>query len=497
MKLLTAEQFRMADVNTIKNEPISSVDLMERAAKSCCQELTKNVDEKDELCILCGPGNNGGDGLAIARILADSGKKVTVILTGNSDKLSPDAATNFQKLQKTSAKFLYLTDADLPLANTTVWVDAIFGSGLNKAVEKNIADLIHKVNATGAPVFSIDLPTGLFADKHTPSDDAVIHASTTLTFQRPKRCMLYAENAHRNGEVKVLDIGLDERYIESLNSAHELVDRCMIKKLLKPRKRFSHKGNFGHALLIGGSYGKAGAIALSAKACVKSGAGLTTVHTIKTTGLALQSSIPEVMLSTCEGDKVSDLPDLKPYSAIASGPGLGIYEETTNMIGHLLVKANSPLVLDADALNIISENKKLLNLIPENTIITPHKKEFERLFGVFENDFQRNDFQIAASVKHKIVIVLKGVYTSISTPDGRCFFNTTGNAGLAKGGSGDTLTGIVAAMLAQGLTAADAAIAAVFIHGLAADCAVKKIHPYALTASDVTEYLSEAFMQTV
>ena len=497
MKLLTAEQFRLADAYTIKTEPISSVDLMERAATSCVDVITKFTDEKDLICILCGPGNNGGDGLAIARMLAESGKNVSVILTDKSDKLSPDAATNFQRLQKTSVNFFYLTDTQLPFEKITVWIDAIFGTGLNKVVEKNIADLIHKVNSTGATIFSIDLPSGLFADKHTPASAGVIHASTTLTFQQLKRCMLYAENAHRIGEVKVLDIGLDEHYIESLTSTHELVDRSMIKKSLKPRKRFSHKGNFGHALLIGGSYGKAGAIVLSAKACVRSGAGLTTVHTIKTTGAALQSAMPEVMLSTCEGDKVFALPDLTSYNAIAAGPGLGIYEETANMIGQLLQKINSPLVLDADALNIIAQNKNLLNHIPENTIITPHKKEFERLFGTFENDFQRNDFQITASVKHKFVIVLKGVYTSISTPDGKCFFNTTGNAGLAKGGSGDTLTGIIAAMLAQGLNATDAAIAAVYIHGLAADCAIKKIHPYSLTASDVTEYLSEAFMQTV
>jgi len=497
MKLLTSEQFRMVDAYTIKTEPISSVDLMERAAICCSDEIAKFTDEKDHICILCGPGNNGGDGLAIARILADAGKNVSVLLTDNSNKLSPDAEANFLRLQKTSVKIFYLTDANLPFKNTTFWVDAIFGTGLNKAVEKNIADLIHQVNSTRTPVISIDLPSGLFADKHTPTNVAVIHASTTLTFQRLKRSMLYAENAHRIGEVKVLDIGLDEHYMESLPTTQELVDRSLINKILKPRKRFSHKGNFGHALLIGGSYGKAGAIILSAKACVKSGAGLTTVHTVKTTGATLQSAIPEAMLSTCEGDKVCDLPDLAPYNAIAAGPGLGINEQTSSMLKLLLQKAKKTLVLDADALNIISQNKNLIDNLPENTILTPHKKEFERLFGTFENDFQRNDFQIAASVKHKIIIVLKGAYTSISTPEGKCFFNTTGNAGLAKGGSGDTLTGIITALLAQGLNATDAAIAAVYIHGLAADCAVKKIHPYSLTASDVTEFLSEAFIQTV
>lgn len=493
MKLLTAEQFRMADAYTIQHEPISSVNLMERAATRCYEQITNITN--NTVCVFAGTGNNGGDGLAIARMLLKSGRDVRIFICGRENSMSADCKTNYLRLKKLNAPVNFITsEKNIPeITPDSTVIDALFGTGLNKPLEGIAASVAQKINHQTCTVVSIDIPSGLFADEHTPPSCITVKADYTLTFQRLKRCMLFAENALNTGQIMVLNIGLNETYMDSLPSSFTLTDDETVKKILLPRKKFSHKGTYGHALLLTGSKGKAGAAVLAAKGCIRTGAGLSTAYIPDTLLTIMQTAVPEAMCITDRStDYLTTLPDLSSYTAIGAGPGLGTQKQTITLVGELLKQAECPLILDADALNCISMNKKLLRQLPENSILTPHPKEFERLFGKCKNDFERNEIQIAASVKYKAVIVLKGAYTCISTKDGKCHYNTSGNAGLAKGGSGDVLTGIITSLRAQGYSAEDAAVAGVYLHGMAADLAVAQQSEYSITATEVTDFSGKA-----
>jgi NAD(P)H-hydrate epimerase len=323
---------------------------------------------------------------------------------------------------------------------------------------------------------------------------AIIEADYTLTFQFPKLAFLFPENEQFTSKWFVLPIGLAEAFTDDVEVKNFTIDPEDAASLLKPRSRFAHKGHFGHALLIAGGYGKMGAAALAAKATLRAGAGLVTAHVPKSGYAIIQTAAPEVMVSIDENEThFSLLPELSSYNAIGLGPGLGMEKETRQAVKLLIQNAGIPLLFDADALNILSENKTWIPFVPPNSIFTPHPKEFERLVGKTANDFERNKRQREFSALHKVYVVLKGANTCISKPDGKCFFNTTGNPGMATGGSGDVLTGIILGLLAQHYHPQEACVLGVFLHGLAGDVAAKKHSHEAMIAGDIIEGLGKAF----
>lgn len=498
MKILSLAQIREADQYTIDKEPIPSIDLMERAAIACVNWIAERYDVQTEFKIVCGQGNNGGDGLAIARLLIGRSYKVQVFIVNHSDKLAPDFVTNYERIGSKNEIVNVVSVASLqnklqPTQNTVI-IDAILGSGLNKAVTGLIADCIGFINRLSLPVISIDIPSGLYGDDLNETTSIIIKANFTLTFQFPKLSFMFTENAGYVGEFSVLDIGLHPGYIGQASTKDHFITRNDACAFLKTRSKIAHKGNFGHALLIAGSYGKMGAGVLSSKACMRSGVGLLTVHIPKCGYEILQTSVPEAMVDTDdEQNFISNAIKIEKYNAIGVGPGIGIEKETQNAVKLLIQNSSAPLVFDADAINIIAENKTWLSFIPANTIFTPHPKEFERLVGKSENSVKRLQLQREFSFKYHSYVVLKGAHTSVSCPDGSMFFNSTGNPGMATAGSGDVLTGIITSLLAQNYSAQQACILGVYLHGLAGDFAAHEKSEESMIASDIIENLGEAF----
>lgn len=498
MNILPVEMIREADAYTIKTEPVASIDLMERAAGQCYKWIKKRTDRTQVVSVFCGPGNNGGDGLAIARLLAQKAYQVRVFILKFSDKFSDDFKTNLDRLDKVGGvEIFYIAEKDeMPEAPVnSIVIDAIFGSGLSKPVTGFPARIIHHINKSNAVTVAIDIPSGLFVDEHSATkDSAIVHADYTLTFQYPKVAFLFPENEQYVGNWFVLPIGLMDDFIGKTAVKNFTVELEDAQALVKPRSRFSHKGNFGHALVIAGSYGKMGAALLAAKAALRTGAGLVTAHLPKSGYPIIQTATPEVMVSIDENEtRFTRHPDLSPYNAIGLGPGLGMAKETQQAIKLLIQNTGIPLLFDADAINILAEYKTWISFVPKNSIFTPHPKEFERLLGKTTNDFERNKVQREFSVMHKVYIVLKGANTCISAPDGNCFFNTTGNPGMATGGSGDVLTGIILGLLAQNYHPQEACILGVYLHGLAGDLAAQKHSQEAMIAGDIIESLGKAF----
>jgi hydroxyethylthiazole kinase-like uncharacterized protein yjeF len=493
MKILSAQQMREADSFTIKNRPISSIDLMEVAGDRCYEWLLKYTDKSKKHFVICGTGNNGGDGLVIARLLFKIKIPVEVIIL-DSHTHTIDFEKNLEQLKSLSIQILILKeDEKIPPFNNAIIIDAIFGTGLRRPVSGWIGDCIDSMNNSGCEIISIDLPAGLFADSH--SEGKIIKARHTLTFQSPKLAFFFPENEKYVGEFHILDIGLDQEFMGYVDSKKEVLEKDQVKKILKPRGKFTHKGNYGHALLISGSKGKIGASVLAARACLRSGAGLLTVHVPQCGYEILQSTIPEAMTEADKNENViSESGDIEKFSSIAIGPGIGTSAITIKMFEEILDKSERPIVLDADALNILSMKKELLKKVPALSILTPHPKEFSRLAGDSSNDFERHERQIQFSMENNVIVILKGAYTCISFPGGQVSFNSTGNPGMAKGGSGDVLTGILLSLTAQGYSFEEAAILGVYIHGLAGDKAAKKKGVYSMIATDLIEALPKAFL---
>lgn len=497
MKIFSAEEIRLWDQYTIEHEPILSIDLMERAAAKCANWLLQQYPDAVSFVILCGKGNNGGDGLAIARILMENKYPVSIYILEFGHKGTEDFQTNLARLNKLSNHDIHFiqTAKNFPhLQQGQIIIDALFGSGLNRNLEGVTADLVQHINNGGNEIISIDIPSGLFVDRS--SKDAIsIHADHTLSFQCYKPAFLFAENEESVGEIHILDIGLHHDYYQSVVNQFELLDDAIIHSIYKPRKKFSHKGTYGHALLVAGSYGKIGAAILSAKACLRSGVGLLTCHIPACGYNILQTSVPEAMVTNDFNSsfltKVED--DLTKYDSIGIGPGIGTAAETKMMLPEILNSYRNPLILDADALNIMARQKDLLKLIPAGSILTPHPKEFERLFGETHTDFDRVSLALQKARELNCIIVLKGHHTFIATPDGKGFFNSTGNPGMATAGSGDVLTGILTGLLAQGYSSAATAILGVYLHGYAGDIAAKQLSNEALIAGDIIETLGAAF----
>ncbi|MBK7627863.1 MAG: NAD(P)H-hydrate dehydratase [Bacteroidales bacterium] len=498
MKIVSCEQIKEIDSYTISHEPIASIDLMERASAQLFNWITGRYGISEHFVIFAGTGNNGGDGLALARMLGSNGYMADVQFISVSDKISDDCRLNLDRLQNvTNVTINTIKDiSQLPfLRSGDIIIDAIFGSGLTRPVTGLPAEVISMINKTDSLVISIDLPSGLFGEDNTNnSDTGIIRADYTLTFQFPKLSFMFPENAEFAGEWIVLPIGLDEKAIQTTVSPYRLLLCSDILPLLKSRNKFDHKGTYGHGLLIAGSEGKMGAAVLGAWAALRSGAGLITCHIPSGGNLIIQSSVSEAMVINDRSEKIiSGIGPLENFTAVGIGPGIGTDEETQLALKSFLAECKKPLVIDADALNIISLNIDLLQLLPSSTILTPHPKEFERLIGKTKNSYERLQKQIAFSEKYNCIVLLKGAHSTITIPSGEVFFNSTGNPGMATGGSGDVLTGIILSLLSQGYSPENAAITGVYLHGLAGDIAAEESCYESIIASDIINCIGKAF----
>ncbi len=497
MKILAVENIREADAYTIKHEPIASIDLMERAASNLYQRIRGRLGNAQPIYVFCGTGNNGGDGLVLSRLMLEDGYKAEVYVARYADKYSPDCQTNLERLQNLNASVRFIQgETELPeIPQNALVIDALFGSGLNRPVKGFTAKLIEKINRSGAVVIAVDVPSGLFADKPVdPRKNSIIKADYTYSFQFAKLAFLLPENEIFAGRWEIVPIGLHPDYIEKAPARHHLITQGVIRSMLRGRAKFAHKGNYGHALLIAGSEGKTGAALLAAEACLRCGTGRLHVHIPQNTGTAFNVRLPEAMLSFDKSDKYfSHLPDIKPFNSIGVGPGLGMETQTAKALKLLIQESSRPLVFDADALNILSDNKTWLSFLPKGSILTPHPKEFERLAGKYADGFEHLQLQVNFSVRFGVYVVCKGAHTAISTPDGQCWFNTTGNPGMATAGSGDVLTGVITGLLAQGYSAFEAATLGVYLHGAAGDLAAENQSMEAMLAGDIITCLGAAF----
>lgn len=495
MKVFSAGQIKAWDKYTIASEPISSEQLMERAATRLYSEL------KDDLLsgpvyIFCGTGNNGGDGLVIARLLHADGVEVRVFVVGDLNLASVDFKLNFERCSAINVNTnLINSEADFPQISANVHcIDALFGSGLNRALQGGHMELVHHLNNSGAPILSVDVPSGMQIDLAKQEITGVIKAQVTYTFQRLKYAFLFAENNQFTGDVKIVDIGLSEIFEKDTNGEIHYVDQKMISERFPVRRINSEKRDFGSSLIIGGSQGMMGAMILATRACIKSGSGLTTSFVPGCGYDILQTAVPEAMsISSNQQESHKDLIlDLTKFSAIGIGPGLGMADETAGFVRAILECSTQGLIIDADALNHISR-AGLQQSIPRGSLITPHKREFERLFGVENDEDKRMELQRKISEEKSIYILYKGPYSKLTTPTGELYINSTGNPGLAKGGSGDVLTGLLTGLLARTGNMLTTAVCGMYLHGLAADLAVNGIHEESLTATDIIDHLPTAF----
>jgi NAD(P)H-hydrate epimerase len=494
MQLLNTSQIHAWDEYTIRHEPITSIELMERAAGACYDWLMNSGYKGKSFSIFCGKGNNGGDGLAIARMLAVSGHTVNVYILEFGHLGTNDFQQNLGLLHGSTATIYFISSesAIYPVQEEDVIIDALLGSGLNRPLEGLTAALVHHINNSGHDVISIDVPTGLYTDKH-PEGNVVVRATHTLSFQSHKLSFLLKESQPFIGELHILDIGLDPQFLSQTESVYHLVDHPLVNSILRHRQRFSHKGDYGTGALIAGSTGMMGAAALCARAFMRSGAGKLICHVPKSGYAIMQVGVPEAMVMIEGEDYVEKIGSLEKYDAVGIGPGLGKHDGQEKLFSDILRRYRQPLVIDADGLNILARHPKLLKQLPPFSVLTPHVGEFERLFGSFKTDFERIESALVKARELDVLIVLKGPYTFIATPGGKGYFNSTGNPGMATGGSGDVLTGFITGLICQGYPSEHAAIAGVYLHGLAGDLAAAANSQASLIATDLVNYFGQAF----
>lgn len=500
MKIFTATQIRELDRFTIEHEPIKSVDLMERAARALTWTISETWSNEVPFIVFAGPGNNGGDALAVARMLAEKGYKLSVYLFNISNKLSEDCAINRQRIVDGNRikSFTEVKDEFDPprLEKGTVIIDGLFGSGLNKPLAGGFASLVRYINKSQAEVVSIDMPSGLMAEDNTYNIGTnIIQADLTLTLQHKKLAFLFAENQQFIGKLKVLDIRLSKEGEEILWTRYSIAEENDIRKLLLKRNEFAHKGEMGHALLLAGCHGMAGAAILAARACLRAGAGKVTVRTARRNNDIMQISVPEAIVSADKEDHhISEALPMEDYDAVGIGPGIGTNEHTAIAVITQIRRSQVPIVLDADALNILASHRAWLQQLPPGVIMTPHPKEMERMAGNrFSNSYERLCKAQDMAEQLKAYILLKGKYTALCTPDGNIIFNSTGNAGMATAGCGDVLTGIITGLLARGYQKGDACLLGMYLHGLAGDLAARELGEESLVASDIIAFLPKAF----
>ncbi|MGM9702781.1 MAG: NAD(P)H-hydrate dehydratase [Prevotella sp.] len=501
MKIFTGAQIHELDKYTIEHEPIKSIDLMERAAGKLTAAIKELWDDGTKVVVFAGPGNNGGDALAVARMLANEGYEVSAWLFNTTGRLSPDCKQNRDRLDgvKKMKSFVTVTDEfDPPVLDAgTLVVDGLFGSGLNKPLTGGFASLVKYINASQATVVSIDIPSGLMTESNEYNVKAnIIRTNVTLTLQQPKLSFLFPENQQYIGTVKVLDIGLSQEGINAMDAHFTVMERDDVACRIIGRNDFAHKGTMGHALLIAGSRGMAGAAMLATKACLRSGVGKVTVHTPGANILPLQIGVPEAILHIDPNDNImTEAVNTESYQAVGIGPGLGTDEMTAITLIGQMRRTQCPMVIDADAINILAAHKAWMQQLPAGTIMTPHIGEFERLEGSSSDSYERLAKAMILAERQQAYIVLKGHNTAIITPGGRVTFCPTGNSGMATAGSGDVLTGIITALLARGYKPLDACMVGTYLHGLAGDIAADEVGVESLIASDIIRCLPKAFKE--
>ncbi len=495
MKIFTSNQIRELDKYTIENEPITSLDLMERASRTLTRAITCLWSATTPVVVFAGPGNNGGDALAVARMLAEQDYLVSVYLFNISDSLSVDCAANKRRLQdcRRVKEFIEVTqEFDPPVLDSSMLViDGLFGSGLNKPLAGGFASLVKYINSSSAQVASIDVPSGLMTENNNYNVRAnIIRATTTLTLQQPKLSFLFAENYPFVGQLRILDIRLSQDGMDKIETPYAIIEESLVRSLLKKRNPFAHKGQMGNALIVAGSYCMAGAAVLATKACLRAGVGKVTIDTPHCNISILQSSVPEAIVRTGTEETIfADPLDTDEYDALGIGPGLGQSEQTAIALISQLRAAQCPTVVDADAINILAKHRAWMQQLPKGIILTPHPKEFDRLEGHSADSFERLSKARNLAARIKGYVILKGHYTAVCMPDGRTLFNATGNAGMATAGSGDVLTGIITGLLAQGYKPQEACFLGVYLHGMAGDLAASELGEESLIASDIIAFL--------
>ena len=500
MKIFTSNQIRELDHYTMEHEPIRSIDLMERAAKALTRAITAKWGNQTAVVVFAGPGNNGGDALAVARMLSEQYYNVSVYLFNVNNKLSEDCAANKKRLTDSHhvKNFTEVIDEFDPpyLDEGTLVVDGLFGSGLNKPLAGGFASLVKYINQSPAMVVSIDVPSGLMTEDNTYNVRAnIIRADLTLTLQQKKLAFLFPENQQFIGDLEVLDIQLSKEGIQKMDAQFVTLEEDDVKTKILQRNEFSHKGNMGTALIIAGSYGMAGAAILATQACMRSGAGKVIVHTPRRNNDIMQISVPEAVIHADHDEKFfSEAISSEDIDAMAIGPGLRQQENTAIALISQIRRTQAPIVVDADGLNILADHRAWLQQLPKDIIMTPHPKEFDRLNGGACADSYERLSKARDLAEHlQAYIILKGHYSALCLPNGNVVFNSTGNAGMATAGSGDVLTGIITGLLARGYKHADACIVGMYLHGLAGDLAAEELGMESLMAGDIIRFLPQAF----
>lgn len=498
MKILSKEQIYEADKLTAERQNITSTDLMERAGIQIFNWLHVRMQGAQvPIHVFCGIGNNGGDGLVLSRHLINHGYNVKMYAVNYSDKRSKDFLINYDLIKQTTKDWPLLLgkDSDLPsISKEDIIIDAVFGIGLNRPADKWVKKLFQHFRASQAFTVSVDIPSGLYTDKVPEDADGVVWANHTLSFQTPKLVFFLPQTAHFTKQWEVLNIDIDAQYLYEVQTQADLMGKFEAMTMYRPRNKFSHKGTYGHALIVGGSYGKIGAAILTSKAALSAGSGLVTAYVPKCGYLPFQSSLHEVMVLTDKNEEhlTNVSLEFKP-TVVSIGPGMGKNPETVKAFDGFLKENKSTLVIDADALNILSENKSFLKLLPENTVLTPHAKELERLIGEWKDDFDKIEKAKSFCKKHKVILVLKGAHT-ITVFGDKLYINSTGNPGMATAGSGDVLTGVIAGLIAQGYDNLTAAVFGVYLHGKAGDIGAEVIGYESLLATHIIDCLGDAFL---
>lgn len=496
MKIFSASQIRACDTYTIHASKITSYELMERAAGKCVAWINDHLAADTSFIVLCGSGNNGGDGLAITRMLHRQGYSVKAFVLRLGEKLSEDCRKNFEKLNGIDNTLVEILPPDSMIEavpENVVIIDALLGTGLNRPAEGWVAEFIQHINELPNRVVSIDIPSGMPADNIPDEDSAVIKATWTLSFQFYKRAFLHPETGKYGGVLYILDIGLSGTFISSTHTSYNILDQDEIRQRYRTRERFTHKGDYGLAYIIAGSKGMMGAAVLATKGAIRSGAGKVRALVPECGYDIMQISVPEAMCSISGETSMSRVRDWEVADTVGIGPGLGTAESTARAFSDFVTAYKEPLVIDADGLNLLAGEPDLLHKLPANSILTPHPKEFEKLFGKTKHSMQMLELARTQSMKYNIFLVLKGHNTVVVSPEGECWYNITGNAGMATGGSGDVLTGIITGLLAQGYPSFDAAKIGVYVHGLAGDYAAAKWSEQSLAAGDIIDKLGKAF----
>lgn len=496
-KILLPQQIRLVDSYTITSEPIPSIDLMERAAREVAEGICSLFGAENRMMVFAGPGNNGGDALAVSRMLVQRGYKVSVYLFNINNKISDDCKANRERLRfNHAADFHEITSDFVPPVITAgdVIIDGLFGTGLSRPLSGGFASVVKYINSSPAKVVSIDVPSGLMTeDNSTNVMSHVVQADYTFTFQYNKLAFLFAENEPFVGNLKVLDIGLNDPKTDSTATPYYIYEAADASAMLRRRPHFAHKGTFGHACLIAGKRGMGGAAIMSAKACMRSGVGKLTVHTPESNMVPLLCSVPEVILDTEQADRFSYPFETTQFDALAIGPGIGMDDTTVKAFSDELKYHRGPLVLDADALNILGAHPRIVDSIPADAILTPHKKELRGLIGASSSSYEELQLTRRFAESHQVYVIIKGANSAVVAPNGDVVYNITGNPGMATAGSGDVLTGIILSLLAQDYPPLQASLLGTYVHGLAGDIAVSDLSEESLIATDIIDYLPKAF----